>query len=611
MPIVSRASLIIIVISAPALAMGNPGYYYPSYYPPHNPYKQDHPPDWNNLPVGAKLDLLDYHSPTTTTPTQARPAYTPPAYTPPAYGPHVAYEPPTYHPPAFPTRPPPAVRPDQAYDLIADVPSYNPQDSQAYKPVADIPTHKPHVGNEAYRPPVETTAYKRPTYNQVYKPTSDTQGDKPPAETPAYNPPNSSTTPMETPSNSPMEETAAKLAEHTPTHNVPTPPKSSHGKPSPLPNHIDRRNAPRVPRHKIRKTTSGTAFGAGHSRRFPFLKKRQHAGQHTVVPVTVNMITGIGHSASTSSVPMSTSTNVLAPGQSSFGPGNRVDTSQAALSLQSNPEATMPSAEGLIPPVSSSSGSEQFADLDTGEPRNKATVIASIIGVIVGLVVVITVVKLTSNVIRNRKHAREVHQYDEHLSSKEGLIPDMSEQAHFETHDVIITSPDGSEISPLSPGRGDSPSPPPFSGQGVGFTSPPPPMPTFPLPPAPAIPLSLPFVKLLSPTVNLAQQNIMQSRTSAMSETMSMSTTSTDMSERRPASDSECSGRQVSHRRMRSAPGSVAWSARSSGATGNLASGLSGEEGYWDSVDVCGSESVGRMAWRSSRGRSVAMSVMW
>jgi hypothetical protein len=90
---------------------------------------------------------------------------------------------------------------------------------------------------------------------------------------------------------------------------------------------------------------------------------------------------------------------------------------------------------------------------------------------------------------------------------------------------------------------------------------------------------------------------------------MSMSTTSTDMSdrERRPTSDDEYLGRQVSHRRMRSAPGSVVWSARSSSATGKLTSGLSGEEGYWESVDVCGSESVGRI----SRGRSVAMSVMW
>jgi hypothetical protein len=78
---------------------------------------------------------------------------------------------------------------------------------------------------------------------------------------------------------------------------------------------------------------------------------------------------------------------------------------------------------------------------------------------LLGLVVIITIVKLTSNAMRKRKHAVGLGRYDEHLSSKEGLIPEMSEQAHFETHDVIITSPDGSEISPLSSSRGDSPSP--------------------------------------------------------------------------------------------------------------------------------------------------------
>jgi hypothetical protein len=598
MSIVSRASLILIAISAPALVIGNSDYYYyPSYYPPHNSYKQNSPPGRNDYPVPAKLDLLDYHRPTTTAPTQARPAYEPPANTPPAYGPHVPYEPPTYYPPPAPTVPTrrPPVRPNQAYDLIADAPAYSP-DNQAYKPLADIPAYKPPMENEAYEPPADT-----PAYNQPYKPTSYTQEDKPQAETPAYNTPNSP--------NPPAEKTPANSADHTPTYNVPTPPKAGHGKPSPLPNRMDRRNAPRVPRQKIGKATSGTALGTGHTRRFPFLKKRQHPGQHTVVPVTVNMITGIGHSASTSSAPMSTMSNALPPNQSPFAPGVGVDSSQAALSLQGNPEATMPSAEGLTPPVSSGSGSQQFSDLDTGEPRSKAAIIASILSVIVGLVVVITIVKLTSNAMRKRKHAAGIRQYDDHLGSKEGLIPEMSEQPHFEAHDVIITGPDGSETSPLSPGRGDSPSPPPFSGRGIRF-NPPPLMPTFPPPPAPASPLSLPFVKLLSPTVNLAQQNIMQSRASATSETMSLSTTSTDMSGRRPASDSECLGRQVSHRRMRSAPGSVA-SARSSSATGKMTSGLSGEEGYWDSVDVCGSESVGRLACRSSRGRSVAMSVMW
>ena len=602
MSIFGRASLIIIAISAPALAMGNPDSYYPSYYPLHNSYK-DSPPDRNDRLVGAKLGMVDYNRPTTTTPNQAGPAYAPPAYAPPAYRPPAAYEPPVYHPPTVPMMAvprPPAVKPDHAYDKMTDGSAYVPPDNQAYKSPADTPTYKRPADNKVHKPPADIPTYKPP---------ADTHVEKPPAKTSTYSPPNTSTTmtPTGTHPNPPLEETPAKTPERTPKNNAPTPPKWGHGKPSPLPNGMDRRNAPRVPRQKIGNVARGTTMGAGHTRRLPFLKKRQQAGQHAVIPVTVNMITGIGHSASTGSAP--TPTNALPPSQSSFVPGVKVDTSQAALSVQNSPEATMPSVEGLTPPVSPNS--EQFTDLDTGEPRNKAAVIASILGVVIGLVVIVTVVKLMRNAMRKRKHAAGLRRYDEHLSSKEGLIPEMSEQAHFETHDVIITDPDGSEISPLSSGRGDSPSPPLFGARSVGYGPSPLPMPTFAPPPTPASPLSLPFVKLLSPTVNLAQQNTMQSRASATSETMSLSTTSTDISERRSASDSECLGRQVSHRRMRSAPGSVVWSARSSGATGKLTSGLSGEEGYWESVDVCGSESVGRMVCRSSRGRSVAMSVMW
>lgn len=604
MSIFGRASLIIIAISAPALAMGNPDYYYPSYYPLHNPYKQDSPPDRNDH-MGAKLGVVEYNRPITTTPTQAGPAYAPPAYVPPEYGPPAAYEPPAYHPPAVPKMPvphPPAVSPDQAYDMMADASAYVPPDNQAYNSPADNPTYKQPADNKAYKPPAGI-----PTY----KPSADTHVENPPAKPSTYSLPNTSTTttPTETYSNPPLEEPPAKSPERPPKYNAPTPPKLGHGKPSPLPNGMDRRNAPRVPRQRIGNVARGKTMGAGHTRRLPFLKKRQQAGQHAVIPITVNMITAIGHSASASSAP--TPTNALPPSQSSFAPGVKVDTSQAALSLQSNPEATMPSVEGLAPPVSPDSGSLQFTDLDTGEPRNKAAVIASILSIVIGLIVIVTVVKLTRNAMRKRKRAAVLRQYDDHLSSKEGLIPEMSEQAHFETHDVIITDPDGSEISPLSSVRGDSPSPPPFGARSVGYGPPPLPMPRFAPPPTPASPLSLPFVKLLSPTVNLAQQNTMQSRVSATSETMSLSTTSTDISERRRASDSECLGRQASHRRMRSAPGSVIWSARSSGATGKSTSGLSGEEGYWESVDVCGSESVGRMVCRSSRGRSVAMSVMW
>ncbi|KAH9983777.1 hypothetical protein BJV77DRAFT_1041209 [Russula vinacea] len=583
MSIFSRTSLIIIAIAIPVLAIRDPGYYYyPSYYPPNNPYDQDRSPDRSDHSGGAKLNLL-------------KPTYAPPDYAPPVYHHAAAYPTPTYFPPTVPTIPiqPPVVGPDQPHNLLADTPADNlPAYSQAYEPPAD---------DQAHEQPAYEQAHRLPVYNHAYRPPVDTA---PLVENPVSDLPNPLTTPTETPSNPPAEETAADTLENGLAFDVPTPSEQGHGKPSPLPHTMDRRNAPRVSRQKIGKAVKGTIPGERHARRFQFLKKRQQAEQRTIVPVTVNMITGVGPAPSTSSAPTTTVTNSLPPIQPHIAPGIKVDNSQAALSPHGNPEATTPSGGELTPPASSYKGGQQSANLITGEPRNKAIVIVSVLSIMLGLVVIITIVKLTGNAMRKRKHAVGFGRYDEHLSSKEGLIPEMSDQAHFETHDVIITRPDGSEISPLSSGRSDSPSPPPFRGHGI---SPPPlPMPAFAPPPAPAGPLSMSFMKLLSPTANLAQQNLAESRASTTSETMSVSTTSTNMSdgEQRPASDDENLGRQVSHRRMRSAPGSVVWSARSSSATGKLTSGLSGEEGYWES-------SVGRMGCRSSRGRSVAMSVMW
>ena len=596
MSILSRASLIIIAISVPALAIGDPGYYYyPSYYPPNNPYEQGRPPDRSDHNGGAKLNLLELNH-LAAPAAQTRPTYAPPAYAPPAYRHTAAYPTPIYHPPVIPPmpiRPPPVVSPDQPHDLFADTP--------ADDMLAD---------SQAYQQPTENQAYKLPVYNHAYRPPVDTPAYKPLAENPVSKLPIPL---MDATSNSPAEETAADAPEYALT-DKPTRPKQGHGKPSPLPHILDRRNAPRVSRQKGKSSKSATP-GGRHTRRFQFLKRQQ--AEQPIAPVTVNMITGVGPAPSTSSAPEATVTNAfpptLPPTQSPIAPGIKVDNSQVALSLYSNPEATTRGSGGLTSPVSSYKGGPQNANPITGEPRNKATVIVSVLSIMLGLVLIITIVKLTSSAMQKRKHAVGLGKYDEHLSSKEGLIPEMIDQAHFETHDVIITRPDGSEISPLSSTRGDSPSPPPFRVHTVGSSPSPLPMPTFAPPPAPAGPLSMSFMQLLSPTANLAQQNLAESRAMATSETMSTSTTSTDMSdrERRPASDDELLGRQVSHRRMRSAPGSVVWSARSSSATGKLTSGLSGEEGYWESVDMCGSESVGRMACRSSRGRSVAMSVMW
>ena len=682
----SRASLIIIAISVPALAIRDPGYnyynYYPSYYTPNTPYRKDNPPNRNDHSGGSKLSLVEMNH-VSAPPIQTRPTYVLPAYPPPAY--YTTTNPtPTYRPPTVPIphQPPPIVRPDQAHGPLADTPANKlPTDSQANKPPADDQTdegpayelaHRLPVYSHAYKPPVDTPAYEPSKLSiPLTTPTeaaTDIPAEKTASDTPAYEPSKLSiplTTPTETATDIPAEKTAANSLEHSPildkpAHRLPVynhvnkppvdtlsyePPKLSislmtptetatdipaektaaHNleysltlaeptlpkqKPSPLPHILDRRNAPRVPRQQIGKAVKGTTPRGRHARRSSFLKKRQLAEQRTMIPVTVNMLTGVGPALSTSSAPTTTVTNALPSSQSPIVPGVNVDNSQAALSSHSNPEATTPSSGESTSPTSYKGG-QQNDDL-IGEPRNKATVIASVLSIMLGLVVIITIVKLTSNVMRKRKHAGRLGHYEEHLGSKEGLIPEMSEQAHFGTHDVIITRPDGSQISPLSSSRDSSPSPPSFRAHVVGSNPQPLPMPTFAPPPVPASPLSMSFVKLLSPTANLALQNLAENRASATSEeTMSMSTTSesTDMSdrERRPTSDDEYMGRRVSHRRMRSAPGSVVWSARSSSATGKLTSGLSGEEGYWDSVDVCGSESVGRM----SRGRSVAMSVMW
>ena len=591
MSIFSRASLIIIAISASALAIRDPAYnYYSSYYTQNTHYREGNPPNRNDHFGGAKLDLVEINQPAP--PVQIRPTYALPGYAPPAYHHTTDYPTPTYRTPALPIpqRPPPVVRPDQPHNLLADTPAYKlPKDSQANKS------------------PVYDQVYRLPAYNHAYRPPVDTPAYKPLGENAGSILPIPLTTPTETATDIPAEKTAAYGLEYSLTLDEPTIPKHEHGKPSSLPRILDRRNAPRVPRQKIGNVVKGTIPRGRYARRFPFLKKRQQAEQRTVVPVTVNMLTGVGPAPSTSSAPTTTVTNVLPPSSSPIAPGIKVDNSQAALSLHSEPEATTPSGGGLTSPISYKGG-QQNDDL-IGEPRNKATVIASVLSIMLGLVVIITIVKLTSNAMRKRKLAGRSGENSEHLGSKEGLIPEKNDQAHLETHNVIITRPDGSQISPLSFSRGNLPFPPPFRAHVAGSRSSPLPMPTFAPPPVPASPSSMPFAKLLSPTANLAQQNLAESRASATSETMSTSTTSTDMSdrERRKISEDEYLGRQVSHRRMRSAPGSVVWSARSSSATGKSISGLSGEEGYWESVDVCGSESMGRM----SRGRSVAMSMMW
>jgi hypothetical protein len=624
--------------------------------------------------IGYNRPLVD--RPTQAPPVYARPVYDPPAvYAPPVYNPPAAYAPPVYDPPAIyapPVYAPPVVYTQPPYNSPTTT---TPPNMHPTSESTDHPYNTPAAHTSSYNSPAASSTSTRPSHTPAPTPGDypedtykDTRKDAPedtskdahkdapentsedahkdaPENTSedAHKDTSENTSedahkdaPEDTSEDThkdvsedihrdddahkdtPAEGTPKDAPEDTPesTYEEPTPPSRSHGKPSPLPNSVDRRNAPRVARTKIGRHTKRALPRKGRTRRFPFLKKRQLPAQHTVAPVTVNMIPGAGHTTSTSSALATTTANALPASSSFLAPAIKIDASQDTLSFYSSPESTMPSLEAPTSPGSSHADGSHNANLDAGGPvphTGKVTAIASVLSIVIGLIVFITIVKLTSNAMRKRKHPVGLGKYKDHLST-EGLIPGMSDKGHFESHDVIITRPDGSEISPLSSSRSSSPSPRSFDRDRVVVSpSPPPlPMPTFALPPVPPSPLAMPYVKLLSPTVNLAQHNLVQDSLSETSETMSISsTTTTDTSERPSASDSEAVGRQLSHRRMRSAPGSVVWSARSSAATGKFTSGVSGSEGYWESIDVSGSESTSRVARRSTKGRSVAMSVMW
>ncbi|KAH9064553.1 hypothetical protein EDB87DRAFT_1598038 [Lactarius vividus] len=482
--------------------------------------------------------------------------YAPPVYAPHVYAPPVAYTQPSYNLPTTTTSPAIPVTTEQPQNTPATYTSaYN---SPAAPSTSTRPSHAPAM----YTPtpthedtPELPEVIHKDAHKDVPEDTPEDAHKDAPEDTPqdAHK-----GTPEEAHKDAPEdtfegahkdtpEDTSEDAAEGTPedahkdvpkdshkdvpestpegTYEEPTPPSRGHGKPSPLPNSVDRRNAPRVSRTKISRNAKRALPRQGRTRRFPFLRKRQQPKQHTVAPVTVNMIPGAGHATSTSSALATTTANALPATPSPLAPGIRIDTSQDALSFSSNPESTMQSVEASTPPGSFHSEGSHNADLDAGGPAlhtNKVTAIASVLSIVIGLIVFITIVKLTSNAMRKRKHPMGLGKYEDHLSSK-GLIPEMSDKGRFESHDVIVTRPDGSEISPLSSSRRNSPSLRPLDPRVVNPSPSPHPMPTFAPPPVPTGPLAMPYVKLLSPTANLVQQNLMQDRVSEASEIMSVS----------------------------------------------------------------------------------------
>ena len=168
MSIFNLVPFIIIAISAPVLAVGNPGYYYyPSYYPPHHSPRHDSPPDGNDHSGGAGVDVLELYRPTGIIPTEARPPYASPAY-----GPPTAYTSPAYNPPAVPIISPHPVKPGQAYDFVPKPPTHKaPADAPAYHPPAE---NGPSAQNQADKSPSEAPAYKPPAETTVYNSTRTT-----------------------------------------------------------------------------------------------------------------------------------------------------------------------------------------------------------------------------------------------------------------------------------------------------------------------------------------------------------------------------------------------------------------------------------------------------
>jgi hypothetical protein len=101
----------------------------------------------------------------------------------------------------------------------------------------------------------------------------------------------------------------------------------------------------------------------------------------------VNILTSVGPVLSTtsSSAPTTTVTNALLPSQLPIAPGIKVDHSQAALSLRTNPEATTPSGGELTHRSPTREGSKMMNSL--ASPGTRPPVIASVLNIVLGLVV--------------------------------------------------------------------------------------------------------------------------------------------------------------------------------------------------------------------------------
>ncbi|KAI0056277.1 hypothetical protein BV25DRAFT_1832385 [Artomyces pyxidatus] len=343
--------------------------------------------------------------------------------------------------------------------------------------------------------------------------------------------------------------------------------------------------------HGIVARTTQTPRPAIPKRAHPSVARRQVNVPATVQAVTVDMFTA----GPTELIKGLTSSNPTATLSSLPTPAFASVTSIAVLSAL---PASVPTDIVMAPSSNRTDPVVHHPELEAGGPtlhKDKVAAIAAILSVIVGLMVLVAIVKLTSNALRRRRYPM----YAERLGSEDGLLP-KSDMAN-EKYNFVLTRPDGSQMSPtLSSASSESPSPPHFNNMRRQVVSPPP---KLALPALPVPPLPTQYTQLLSPTLNLVQQNLAPNRASTASGTLTASTTDTDLSETRSGSDGD-NVAESTHRRMRSAPVSIAWSTRQSAASAAPSTGAAGEEGYWDSLDVC-ERPESTVSGRMSRTRSM------
>lgn len=290
-----------------------------------------------------------------------------------------------------------------------------------------------------------------------------------------------------------------------------------------------------------------------------------------------------------------------------------LDSASGALSSSSQPTDSLPSYGAPAPTdtlMAPGSKGSFFEPPLTPHDKVKVAVIAAVLSIIVGLIACVAIAKLTSNALR--KQGRRYAQFGARWPGEESVPKGSAAGAGFVSSDGSmsfvagksgLTSPAGS-LSSIDSGTLT----PPLTSLDLltAFPSPPPSaVPSFPLPAVPAPHVSPLYTTLLHTPVTQGQQQqqltLEQFRASFASDTTE--STSPSLS-RNTTAASEVAVRG-GHRRMRSAPVSIAVSAAPSRAP-SAALTVVGEEGFWDLESLYpDTRPVSASTSRRSRTRSV------